>query len=88
MSKVHVVRKARRKTHDSKTKDEGPEAGRGVQLDCLPNAHLVLAILRIVGIGHELCVDQDLRVASVPLLELVVAERPIAGRVVLALKDA
>jgi hypothetical protein len=44
--------------------------------------------LGIVSGIHQLRVDQDLDMVSVMLLELVVAELPIDGRVVLGLEDA
>ena len=50
-------------THNCEAEEERPETSHGMSLDRLHSAHLVLTVLGIVGIAHEIRVDQDLRLA-------------------------
>jgi hypothetical protein len=51
--------------------DEGPEASHLVAQNCLPDSLLVLGVFTLEGIGHQVLVDEDLRVESVLFLELL-----------------
>ena len=50
---------------------EGPEASHLVGLDSLPESLAVLGIFTLEGIGHQVLVDEDLRVESILLFELL-----------------
>jgi hypothetical protein len=54
-----------------KAHDKSPEASHLVAHNCLPDSLLVLGVLTLEGIGHQVLVDEDLRVESVLLLELL-----------------
>ena len=53
------------------THDKGPEASHLVGLHCLPESLAVLGILTLKGIEHQVLVDENLRVESVLLLQLL-----------------
>ena len=57
-------------THNGEAEDEGPETSHRVEPHGLQDAHLMLAVLAIEGIGHKILVDQDLGVVDVVLLQV------------------
>jgi hypothetical protein len=50
---------------------EGPEASHLVAHNRLPDSLLVLGVFTLEGVGHQVLVDEDLRVESILLLELL-----------------
>lgn len=51
--------------------NKGPEASHLVALDGLPESLAVLGVFTLKGIGHQIFVDEDFRVESILLLELL-----------------
>jgi hypothetical protein len=62
-------------TYDGEAEEKCPKTSHRMQLDCLPNSHLMLAILAIVGIAQEVLVDQNLGVLDVFLVEAMTVDR-------------
>lgn len=59
----------RKRTYDSEAEEKCPETSHRMQLDSLPNSHVVLTIFAIVGAGQGVLVVQDILVQDVVVFD-------------------